>query len=74
MYLDETLNFNLHIQEKMSKTMKGIDYIKKLSKTLLLHSYKSFVRLLLDCGDIICDQPNNESFTQKLNLRNSVLF
>ena len=58
----------------MSKTMKGIGYIKKLSKTLLLHSYKSFVRLFLDYGDIICDQPNNESFTQKLNLGNSVLF
>ena len=34
MYLDETLNFNFHIKEKMSKAMKGIDIIKKLSKNL----------------------------------------
>ena len=32
--LDETLNFNLYIKEKMSKAMKGIGIIKKLSKTL----------------------------------------
>ena len=47
MYLDKTLNFNLHIKEKMSKAMKGIGVIQKLSKTLLHHSlitiYKSFV-------------------------------
>ena len=28
--------------------------------------YKSFVRPHLDYGDIIYDQPNNESFCQKL--------
>ena len=70
MYLDETLDFKLHIKEKMSKAIKGIGNIKKLSKTLLLHSlvtiYKLFVRLHLDYGDIIYDQPNNESFTQKI--------
>ena len=63
MYLDETLNFNLHIKEKMSKALKGIGIIKKLSKSLLQHSlitiYKSFVRPHLDYGDIIYDQPNN---------------
>ena len=32
MYLDETLNFNLHINEKMSKALKGIGIIRKLSK------------------------------------------
>ena len=70
MYLDETLNFNLHIKEKMSKALKGIGIIKKLSRNLPRHSlvtiYKSFVRPHLDYGDIIYDQPNNESFTQKL--------
>ena len=70
MYLDETLNFNLHIKEKMSKALKGIGIIKKLSRNLPRHSlvtiYKSFVRPHLDYGDIIYDQPNNESFTQKI--------
>ena len=32
----------------------------------LLAIYKSFVRPHLDYGDIIYDQPNNESFCQKL--------
>ena len=70
MYLDKDLNFNLHIKEKMSKAMKGIGVIQKLNKTLPCHSvitiYKSFVRLHLDYGDIIYDQPNNESLTQKI--------
>ena len=70
MYLDKALNFNLHIKEKMSKAMKGIGVIQKLNKTLPCHSLiticKSFVRPHLDYGDIIYDQPNNESFTQKI--------
>ena len=71
MYLDETLNFNLHIKKEMIKALKGIGITKKLSsKNLPLHYlvtiYKSFVRPHLDCGDIIYDQPNNESFTQKI--------
>ena len=51
-YPDEKLNFNHHIKEKMTKTMKGIGVIKRLSKTLSRHSlltiYKSFVRPHLD--------------------------
>ena len=66
MYLDKTLNFNLHIKEKMSEAMKGIGAIQKLNKTLprysLITIYKSFVRPHLDYGDIIYDQPNNEIF------------
>ena len=54
----------------MSKAMKGIGIIQKLNKTLSHHSlitiYKSFVRPHLNYGDIIDDQPNNESFTQKI--------
>ena len=52
MCLDEILNFNLHIKENMSKALKGIHIIKKLSKSLLQQSlvtiYKSFVRPHLD--------------------------
>ena len=33
-YLDMTLNFKLHIKEKISKAMKGICIIKKLSNVL----------------------------------------
>ena len=54
----------------MSKALKVIGIIKKLSKSLPLHSlvtvYKSFMRPHLDYGDIIYVQPNNESFTQKI--------
>ena len=28
--------------------------------------YKAFLRSLIDCGDIIYDQPQNESFCEKL--------
>ena len=53
----------------MSKAMKRISITRKLIKTLTLHSlitmYKSFLRSHLDYGGIICDQPNNESLSQK---------
>ena len=65
MYLDESPNLSYHIEERMSKAMKGIGIIKKLSKTFPQHPiitiYKSFVRPHLDYGDITYDQPNNES-------------
>ena len=54
----------------MSKAMKRISITKKLNKTLTRHylitMYKSFLRSHLDYGDIICDQPNNESLSQKI--------
>ena len=63
MFLEEILNFSYHIKEKV-----GI--IKKLSKRLtwyaLITVYKSLVRLQLDYGDIINDQPSNESLNQKI--------
>ena len=65
-YLDEKLNFNHHIKEKMTKAMKGIGVIKRLSKMLPRHSlftiYKSFARPHLDCGDKLYDQPNKNLF------------
>ena len=69
-YLDEKLNFNNHIKEKMTKAMKGIGVIKRLSKMLPRHSlitiYKSFVRPQLDYGNILYDQPKNKSYCQKI--------
>ena len=70
MFLEEILNFSYHIKEKISKVMKGIGIIKKLSKTLTWYAvitvYKSLVRPQLDYGDIIDDQPSNESLSQKI--------
>ena len=50
--------------------MGGISVIRKLNTMLPQHShaklYKSFVRYHLDCGDVLYDQPNNESLCQKI--------
>ena len=66
MHFDEKLNFNIHISEKIAKANRGIGLIRKLAHILpkksLITIYKSFVRPHLDYGDIIYDQPNNESF------------
>ena len=54
------------------KVNKGISVIKKLRPTLpqkaLVTIYKAFLRLLNDYGDIIFDQPQNESFVKNQNL------
>ena len=64
------LNFKLYIKEKISKAIKGIGIIKTLSNVLqrksLITIYKSFVRPHLDYGDLVYDQPNNESFCQQI--------
>ena len=39
-----------------------------MPRQALLTIYKSFVRPQLDYGYVIYDQPNNESFSQKLDL------
>ena len=66
MHLDEKLNFNTHIKEKVTKANKGTGIIRKLAHVLpresLVNNYKSFVRPHIDYGDIIYDQPNNDSF------------
>ena len=37
-----------------------------LPREVLLRIYKSFVRPNLDCGNIIFDKPNNESFKSRI--------
>ena len=68
--LDENLNFKQHVDSAISKVNKGISVIKKLRYTLprksLVTIYKVFLRPLIDYGDIIYDQPNNDSFCEKL--------
>ena len=65
MHLDEKLNFNHHINEKIAKANKVIGLICKLAhvlpRQLLITIYKCFIRPHLDYGDIIYGRPNNES-------------
>ena len=51
LYLDQKLNFNKHINGKISKAQKGISVIKKLHmspRNVLLTVYQSFVWSHLD--------------------------
>ena len=68
--LDEKLNFKQHVDNAILKMSKGIFVIKKLSYSLprksLLAIYKAFLRPLIVYGHIIYDQPQNESFCDKI--------
>ena len=68
--LDEKLNFKQHVDSAILKINKGISVIKKLRHSLpqksLLTIYKAFLQPLVDYGDIIYDQPQNESFCEKI--------
>ena len=68
--LDEKLNFKQHVDNAILKMNKGIFVIKKLRHSLprksLLPIYKAFLRPLIDYGDIIYDQPQNESSCDKI--------
>ena len=48
--------------------MQGVGVIRKLSKILrqtsIVKIQKSFVKLHLDYGNVLYDQPNNESLCQ----------
>ena len=64
------LNGWSHIETVFCKVNKVISIIKKLRHTLPRKSlrtiYKAFLRYHIDCGDIIYDQPSDESFCEKL--------
>ena len=68
--LDEKLNFSEHINEKPKKVTKSINLLRKLNLTLpcssLLIIYKSFIRPHLEYGDIVYDQQNNSSLSEKI--------
>ena len=68
--LDKKLNFNHHLNEKISKAMKGIGLIKILYHYLprksLLTIYRSYVRSHLDYCDVIYDQPHNATFSRNI--------
>ena len=66
-HLDEELTFKHHINEKINKTNKGIRKPNNiLPLSALLTIYRSFRRPHLDYGDVIYDQPENESFSSKI--------
>ena len=54
----------------MNKAYFGVGKIKRLhnilSRNSLVTTYKSFIRPHLDYDDVIYDQPNNDSFTDKI--------
>ena len=68
--LDEKLNFKKHIDSTFLKVNRGIAVLKKLRYNLprksLITIYKARLWPLLDYGDIIHDQPHNESVCEKL--------
>ena len=68
--LDKHLSFHEHITKKIKICNKLINTVKHLSFHLprksLLTIYKSFVRPHLDYGDIIYDNPENETLINKL--------
>ena len=57
---------------QINKCNKSIGVMKKLSLTLsrnsLLTIYKTFVRRILHCADLIYDKPLAESFKSKLEM------
>ena len=59
--LDERLNFNEHLENKINKCYETIGFLKGLSNKLppnaFLRIYKSFVRSRLDYGDLAYDNP-----------------
>ena len=68
--LDEKLSFKQHIDSAISKVNKGISVIKKLKHNLprksLVTICKTFLRPLTDYGDIIYDQPQSESWKNRI--------
>ena len=66
----QKLSFTDCINDKISKTLKGVGLLCKLSTLLqresLLSIYKSFTRPHLDYGDVIYDQPLNESLSNRI--------
>ena len=56
--------------KNLQKANKGKGVIKKLHNVVLrravLTIYKCFIRLNLDYGDFVYDQPNNDSFGSKI--------
>ena len=72
--LDQKLNFLKHTEDKISKANKGIGLLRKLyyfvPRDTLLSIYKSYIRPHLDYADVIYDQPQNMSFSDRRDKMN----
>ena len=68
--LDASLTFDEHIKAITFKVRNTIGLLRKLNNRLprspLTSIYKSFVRSLLDYGDVIFDKAYNNYFQQRL--------
>ena len=73
MDIDSKLNFQLHLNEVLSKVNKSIRLLHKLQAILprqsLVMTYKALTRTHIDYGDIIYDQSYNDTFHQKMELK-----
>ena len=68
--LDEKLSFTSCINDKINKMLKVVGLLRKLSALLprqnLFTIYKYFIRPHVDYGDVIYDQPHNESLSNRI--------
>ena len=68
--LDTRLSFSDHINEKIGKAIKVVGLLHRLQSILprssLLPIYMSFVRPILDYGNVTYYQPSNASFSSKI--------
>ena len=68
--IDSKLSFSDHVKHATSKSIKGLNVLRKLHHYLprktLITIYKSFIRPHLDYGDVIYDQPSNNVFSNKI--------
>ena len=68
--LDSQISLEEHLKTTFSKVNKTVGLIRKLRKSLsrtsLISLYKSFIQPHLEYGDIIYDQPFNDSFQNKI--------
>ena len=72
------LRFEEHLKTIFSKVNKTIELVCKLRNSLLRPSLitlnKSFIQPHLDYGDIIYEQPFNNSFQNKIESLNGIVF
>ena len=68
--LNEKLSFSNCNNDKINKTSKGVSILPKLNTLLprqsLLTTYNSFIRPHLNYGNVIYDEPLNESFSNRI--------
>ena len=70
--MDDKLNFDVHVPNKISKCNKIIGIVTCLSIILprdaTLTLYKILIRPQIDYADIKYDKPNNELFQKKIKI------